>query len=108
MERPKCEWGGIGGCERPATWMVGFVHSQRFRLSCNDHLGDWQKNGADYWSAELRGFFGDMDHVMEDAVRDNQHWGEAREAGALRATEEFVNGSENAIGEQVTLTELGS
>jgi hypothetical protein len=108
MERPKCEWGGIGGCERPATWMVGFVHSQRFRLSCNDHLGDWQKNGADYWLAELRGLFGDMDHVMEDTVRDSQHWGEAREAGALRATEEFVNGSENAIGEQVTLTEPGS
>ena len=65
MERPKCEWGGVGGCERPATWMVGFVHSVRFRLSCKDHLADWHKNGAGYWSAELRGFFGVRDHVID-------------------------------------------
>ena len=89
MERPKCEWGGIGGCERPATWMVGFVHSQRFRLSCNDHLGDWQKNGDDYWSAELRGFVGDMDAVMEDIMSDNESIGEARKAGALRVAEDY-------------------
>jgi hypothetical protein len=71
IERPKCEWGGVGGCERPATWMVGFVHSGRFRLSCNDHLDDWNKNGAFYWSSELRGYFGDVDHAETHEGREN-------------------------------------
>lgn len=77
IERPKCEWGGVGGCERPATWMVGFFHSLRFRLSCKDHLGAWGKHGRGYRSAELRGFYGDWDHVMEDIMRDNERNAEA-------------------------------
>ncbi len=117
IQRPRCEWGGIGGCERPATWMIGFVHSDRFRLSCKDHLKSWAKHGRGYWCSELQGFVGDWDHVMEDIMIDNRLKGEAREAGALRATEEFQfdkmrkmsaamaarDGSENVGGEEVTL-----
>jgi hypothetical protein len=65
------------GLRAPGDLMVGFVHSGRFRLSCKDHLDDWLKNGAGYWSAELRGFFGDWDQVMEDIMRGNERRGEA-------------------------------
>lgn len=83
IRRPKCEW-AAGNCERPATWIVGFVQSGRFRLSCKDHLDDWHKNGAGYWSADLRGFVGDMDHVTGDILRDDQRDAEARKVRALR------------------------
>ena len=46
IERPKCEWGGVGGCERPAAHTVGFLHSRRFRLSCKDHVNEWGGTGV--------------------------------------------------------------
>src|SRR5258708_32167534 len=36
LERPNCEYGGIGGCARPATHFVCF-QSRRWRLSCDSH-----------------------------------------------------------------------
>lgn len=62
MEKPKCNW-AAGNCERPATWIVAFVHGNRYRLSCKDHVDDRHKNGAGYWCSELRGFIGDWDHA---------------------------------------------
>lgn len=81
IERPKCEWSGVGGCERPATHIVGFLHSARFRLSCKDHLDGWGKHGRGYWWSELKGFYGDWDNVIED----NQRVGEG---GALRRADD--------------------
>jgi hypothetical protein len=49
MERPKCEWNGVDKCQRPATHMVGFVHSDKFRLSCKEHAENWRRQGRGYW-----------------------------------------------------------
>lgn len=105
MERPKCDW-AAGDCERPANWVVAFVHGNRFRLSCKDHLDDWHKNGAGYWCSELRGFIGDMGHVVEDAPHDDEHRGDAYAAPAVRAPAR--DGCENVGEEEVTMPEPGS
>ena len=89
MERPKCEWNGVGKCQRPATHMVGFVHSDRFRLSCKDHAENWGRHGRGYWVSKLEGFVGNWDNVIEDILHDNQCIGAAKEAGALRVAEGY-------------------
>jgi hypothetical protein len=88
IARPKCEWGGVGGCERPATHVVGFLHSARFRLSCKDHLDEWGKHGRGYWVSRVEAFMGDWEHVISDII-DNQRIGEARNAGAFRQADEY-------------------
>lgn len=84
IPRPKCEWGGVGGCERPATHVVGFLHSARFRLSCKDHLSDWGRHGRGYWISKLEGFMGKWDNI-DDIPHDNER---VREAGAVRKADE--------------------
>lgn len=81
MDRPKCQWGGIGGCERPATWMVGIAHDYRFRLSCKDHRDDWNKHGDLFcWLGELKGYL--EDRTIEEVLHDNQVRAKARKATA--------------------------
>ncbi len=89
MDRPKCEWNGVGMCQRPATCMVGFVHSDRFRLSCKEHAENWGRHGRGYWVSKLEGFVGNWDNVIEDILHDNQCIGAAKEAGALRVAEGY-------------------
>ena len=89
MERPRCEWNGGDECQRPATHVVTFVHNDRGRLSCKDHLGNWGRHGRGYWVSRLEGFVGDMDAIMEDIMSDNESIGEARKAGALRVAEGY-------------------
>ena len=86
IPRPKCEWGGVGGCERPATHVAGFLHSARFRLSCKDHLDGWGKHGRGYWISRLEGFMGEWDNIIDDIPRDNECVGEA---GAVRQADEY-------------------
>ena len=52
LERPICEYNGIGGCARPATHVVCF-HLRRWRLSCDSHKEKWK--GA-YWIGSLLGW----------------------------------------------------
>ena len=78
---------GVGKCQRPATLMVGFVHSDRFRLSCKEHAENWGRHGRGYWVSKLEGFVGNWDNVIEDILHDNQCIGAAKEAGALRVAE---------------------
>ena len=85
IPRPKCEWGGVGGCERPATHVVGFFHGARFRLSCKDQLDGWSKHGRGYSISRLEGFMGKWDNI-DDFPRDNERVGEA---GALSEADEY-------------------
>jgi len=89
MERPKCEWNGGGKCLRGATRVVGFVHSDRFRLSCEEHVENWGRHGRGYWVSKLEGFVGNWDNVIEDMLHDNQCIGAAKQAGALRVAESY-------------------
>jgi len=89
MERPKCEWHVGGKCQRGATRMVGFVHSDRFRLSCEEHVENWGRHGRGYWVSKLEGFVGNWDNVIEDVLHDNQCIGAAKQAGALRVAEGY-------------------
>jgi hypothetical protein len=52
LERPICEFNGLGGCARPATHVVCF-ELRRWRLSCDSHKEKWK--GA-YWIASLLGW----------------------------------------------------
>ncbi len=52
VERPICEYNGIGGCARSATHVVCF-QLRRWRLSCDSHKERWK--GA-YWIGSLLGW----------------------------------------------------
>jgi hypothetical protein len=53
VERPICEYGGIGGCARPATHVVCFYGSRRWRLSCDSHKDNWK---GEYWVSRMLGW----------------------------------------------------
>jgi hypothetical protein len=89
MERPKCEWKGGDECQRPATHVVTFVHNDRSRLSCKDHLDNWGRHGRGYWVSMLEGFVGDMANVIADILSDNESVAEATKAGDLRIAEGY-------------------
>lgn len=63
LERPKCEYNGIGGCARPATHVVCFLDSRRWRLSCDSHKGKWK---GSYWFSKLLGLKPDPAAVPGD------------------------------------------
>lgn len=84
MDRPKCEWGGIGGCERPATFWTKYLHNDRSLFSCKDHLERWGKYGHGYWWGSLLGFQGSADNVIEDIMADNIRRAAARRARAAK------------------------
>ncbi len=62
IERPICEYNGIGGCARPATHLVCF-QLRRWRLSCDSHKTSW-KGG--YWIGSLLGWKPDPAGGQED------------------------------------------
>lgn len=53
IERPICEYGGVGGCDRPAIYVVCLQGSRRWRLSCDFHRDRWKNS---YWVAKLLGW----------------------------------------------------
>jgi len=53
LERPICEYGGIGGCFRPATHVVSRYNTRRWQLSCDSHKTKWK---GEYWIARLLGW----------------------------------------------------
>ena len=58
LERPNCQFGGIGGCNNPATRLVGFERSGRWFFSCARHA-EWWRNRGGYWVGDLMGRCGD-------------------------------------------------
>ena len=58
LERPNCQFGGIGGCNNPATRLVGFERSGRWFFSCTRHA-EWWRNRGGYWVGDLMGRCGD-------------------------------------------------
>jgi hypothetical protein len=60
--------------------MVGFIHNDRFLLSCEAHAESWQHRCHGWWVAKLQGFSGDWDNMIEDMIADNQRSAEARRA----------------------------
>ena len=76
-------------CKAKATHIVGFIHNDRFVLSCEAHAEDWQHRGNGWWIAKLQGFSGNLDNMIADVLADNQRIGEARRAGELRTAYEY-------------------
>jgi hypothetical protein len=91
MKRPKCEYlTKEEDCEREATHLVGFLHSDMFRRSCTEHLPKWGDRGRAYWIARLEGMCDDgCDNVIADILKDNQKRGAAWKAGLGRFAEEY-------------------
>lgn len=77
VERPTCEYNGIGGCARPATHMVSF-QSRRWRLSCDSHKMKWK--GA-YWIGSLLGWKPDPAPAQEDSPGADAAAGEEIRSG---------------------------
>jgi hypothetical protein len=69
--------------------MAGFVHNDRFVLTCENHSQDWRRRGNGWWVAKLEGFCGNWDNAISDILVDNQKIGEARRAGELRLAYEY-------------------
>ncbi len=63
VERPLCEYNGIGGCARPATHILCWYRTRRWRLSCDSHKEKWK--GA-YWVSRLLGWNEDPTAVQGD------------------------------------------
>jgi hypothetical protein len=62
LERPTCEYNGIGGCARPATYVVCF-QLRRWRLSCDSDKEKWK---GSYWVGRLLGWNEDPSAVQQD------------------------------------------
>jgi hypothetical protein len=64
LQRPTCEYGGIGGCSNPAMHIVCFGDApgenriRRWLLSCAKHAEYWRNRGG-YWVTSLMGWCSD-------------------------------------------------
>jgi hypothetical protein len=71
LQRPTCEYGGIGGCNNPATRIVGFGDQdsamypptalwgkRKWLFSCAKHTEYWRNRGG-YWVTSLMGWCSD-------------------------------------------------
>jgi hypothetical protein len=70
LQRPTCEYGGIGGCNKPATRLVCFGDElpnvpeykqgrpRRWLMSCAKHAEYWRNRGG-YWVTSLMGWCSD-------------------------------------------------
>jgi hypothetical protein len=76
MERPTCEWNGIGGCSRKATQIVLFMDDYRGHLSCDEHLERWNKAGRGVYFGKLTSY--QPPTTIEDIFQENQRRDEER------------------------------
>lgn len=87
LERPTCEYGGIGGCARPATHVVCF-HLRRWRLSCDSHKTKWK--GA-YWIGSLLGWKPDAAAIQGEWCDECQSPSEDEQRAKARSERRSIN-----------------